>query len=266
MKDKYCKCGKEISKKAKMCVKCNNTRERDYSIVVKKRKETMMKKYNVENAMFSYEFKEKLKETNIKIYGCENVFQNESIKEKLKQNNIEKHGVEYPSQSELIREKMKNSWLEHYGVEHPSQSDEIKEKKIITCLKNWNVKSPGQSIEIMDKIIKSRNQNRRYNLSDYEKYRVKVDNLTRQKRKKLFEDWNGFDYYDNEYIKDNFKLNPKHKNYPSVDHKQSVFYSFTNGIDVKIVADIHNLCITKRTNNSRKNRKNEEEFINSFLL
>jgi len=33
------------------------------------------------------------------------------------------------------------------------------------------------------------------------------------------------------------------KNYPTIDHKLSIFYGFINKIDPYIIADINNLCI-----------------------
>ena len=91
-------------------------------------------------------------------------------------------------------------------------------------------------------------------------YRRKIRYETDLLRQKLFEDWNGYDYYDNEYIKENFTLNKNHNNYPSIDHKMSCFYGFINGLDTTIISDISNLCITKRIINSKKSQLNEDEF------
>jgi hypothetical protein len=41
--------------------------------------------------------------------------------------------------------------------------------------------------------------------------------------------------------------------YPTIDHKNSVFYGFMNNIPPEDISDISNLCITKRFINSSKN-------------
>jgi len=90
-------------------------------------------------------------------------------------------------------------------------------------------------------------------------YRNEVKNLTKKAKKELLENWNGYDFYDNEYIKDNFNLDPTHKNYPTIDHKISVHYGFNNNIPSKEISKLDNLCFTKRTLNSIKNKKCYEE-------
>jgi hypothetical protein len=99
--------------------------------------------------------------------------------------------------------------------------------------------------------------------SDYEKYQIKVRYLTNKVKGILYENWNGFDYYDNEFIKNN-NINYKFydKNYPTIDHKISIYYGFMNNISPEIIGNLENLCITKRGINSKKNNKNEDFFIN----
>lgn len=97
-------------------------------------------------------------------------------------------------------------------------------------------------------------------LSEYEIYHKKVVNLTRINKKKVFENWNGYDYYDGQYIKNNFNLNTSDKNYPTIDHKTSVYYGFLNNISVEYICSEENLCITKRSINSTKRHLNESEY------
>jgi len=88
-------------------------------------------------------------------------------------------------------------------------------------------------------------------------YRRRIDNISDKLKNKLLEKWDGYDFYDNEYIKDNFNLKPTNKNYPTLDHKISVLYGFLNNIPIEKIAEIDNLCITKMFINCRKNSKNE---------
>ena len=63
----------------------------------------------------------------------------------------------------------------------------------------------------------------------YELYENKVDNLTKLNKKLLFENWNGYDYYDNEYILNNFQLNYIDVNYPTI------VINYLNFMDFKII-------------------------------
>lgn len=83
----------------------------------------------------------------------------------------------------------------------------------------------------------------------------KVRNKTNRVKKKLFESWNGLDYYDNENIRQNLELKYYSKKYPTIDHKISIYYGFNNNIDPEIIGDLENLCIAKRCINSSKNIK-----------
>jgi len=125
-----------------------------------------------------------------------------------------------------------------YGYEYALQNDDVIRKRIDTI-----------------------NKNRIYDLTDMLIYRTLVQKLTKLYKKILFDSWNGYDYYDNEYIRDNFELNSNNILYPTIDHKISIFYGFMNDISIDDIAHIDNLCITKRTINSSKNRMCENEYI-----
>ena len=88
-------------------------------------------------------------------------------------------------------------------------------------------------------------------------YRNEVRRLTKKVESILYGNWNGFDYYDNEFIKENFNLNHNDPKFPTIDHKTSVYYGFINKIPPSEIADISNLYITKRSINSTKREFNE---------
>ena len=136
----------------------------------------------------------------------------------------------------------------------------IKNQK--TCLEKF-----GYIHQNMDKNIKAKIINTKiergmisYDYENFESYRRIVDNYTNITRKILFNSWDGNDYYDGEYIKDNLKLNSNDNKYPSVDHKISVLYGFNNNISPEEISNVENLCITTRINNSTKNSLNEISF------
>lgn len=199
----------------------------------------------------------KNKETNLKKYGCENSFQSEEVKDKIKETNLLKYGVEFPTQSKDIREKIKKINLERYGVEYPVRLDSVKNKIRETCIERYK-SSCFLSSEEMKKIrIESGTKIPDGLKTEYESYRDRVRYLTDKIRYDFFENWNGYDFYDGEYIKDNFIYSPSHKMYPTIDHKISIHFGFINKIDPEIISDISNICITKRGINSSKCSKCE---------
>lgn len=79
----------------------------------------------------------------------------------------------------------------------------------------------------------------------------------------MFENWDGKDYYDDEYIKEYLLLPYGNKKYPTIDHKISIYYGFINNISPDEIGKLENLYITKRTINSKKSKN---EYQNRFLF
>jgi hypothetical protein len=82
-------------------------------------------------------------------------------------------------------------------------------------------------------------------------------------KKELFKNWDGYDYYDGEYIKDNlqiFKGNSNHPEYPTIDHIIPIKEGFKQGIELLEITGFGNLVITKRKNNNFKSTLSVEEF------
>ena len=218
-------------------------------IIKNKSKNTCLEKYGVEYISQFDETKIKVKETNFKKYGNECYNSSEISKEK----NISLYGVEFFSQTYEFKNKWKNTMLEKYGKEYYSQTDDFKVKSEKTNLKNCGFTSPMKDRNVVEKALKSRGLE--FETDEYLIYRRKVNNLSKKNRKKLLENWNGLDYYDNEYIKDNFLLNCNCREYPTVDHKISVYEGYKNNLSPEELSIIENLCITKKWINSSKNRK-----------
>lgn len=95
----------------------------------------------------------------------------------------------------------------------------------------------------------------------FRKYKIKVHCLTRRNKKLLLQNWNGLDFYDSEYIKNNFNLNPNDSKYPTIDHKISIFEGYKNEIQPEEISKINNLVITKRYLNRSKSIKNLKVFL-----
>lgn len=242
-----------------------------------KGKKTKLEKYGVDSYfkldimkkankiwMSSEEFKEKSKKTIIKKYGVDSysksiqfkktLFDNkETILNKIKETFMLKYGVDWYSKT--------NEWY----VKYSSKLEELRKKSIKTCVDKYGVENVTQVKEIYDKILNTKITNGfvvgNDDLTDWQQYKKKVLNLTRKVKKQLYENWDGYDYYDNEFIKGNNSYLPTHRFYPTIDHKISTFYGYSNNISPEEISNLNNLCITKRYINSSKNSLIEEIFI-----
>jgi len=195
----------------------------------------------------------KTKITNIEKYGVENPMQNNEVKEKGKQTNLKKYGFECSLQNKKIKDKAKKTNQNLYGNENFTNREKFKE----TCLKKYGVENVFQNENIKNKIsatrVKLGIQMFPELRTPFQKYKLIVRRFTQRVKKTFIENWNGYDYYDNEYIIDNYNLKSNDRNYPTIDHKKSVFFGFMNNIPAEEIGSIYNLCITKRYINSSKN-------------
>jgi len=247
--------------------------------IQEKNKKTCLEKYGVEYITQSKEFKETSKKTKKEKYGNEYYNNHNQIKETKKEiyndenfNNreksnetcLEKYGVENVSQSDIIKNKKKQTSFKNYGIEHPLKTFEVMEKLRSTNIDKLGVPYPTMSKIITDKILATNIKNGRWtkieDREDFYKYYLLVCKYTLKNKKELINNWNGNDYYTNEYILENFNLNSNDKNYPTIDHKNSIKYGFDNDISAEELSKIDNLCITTRSNNSSKGEKIETEF------
>lgn len=274
------------------CKKCANI----------KRKKTMQKIYNVDNPsqivenriersewMKSKEFKLKSKNSLIDKYGVDsfsktNEFkfmaiikhnnksaeEKQQILEKIKQTVIHKYGVEYYVFSDEYKEKTKNTNLQKYGEEIYANTDDFKLKAKTSLLANLGVDNAFKSDKIKAKILSTKillgliHDYTKLDTLKYNLYCRKIDSLTRKNKKKIFENWDGLDHYDNNYIKENLAFHYTHKFYPTIDHKISKFEGFLNKISVDDMVNIDNLCITTRSNNSKKSKMSYIDYLNKI--
>jgi hypothetical protein len=242
-----------------------------------KGRKTMMSKYGVDSYfktdeiremnrkwMSSDEFKQKSKNTLINKYGVDSYSKTDDFKYQLK------------FKMDVTIEKIKNTFKNKYGDEYLSKTEywkEIFKSKVggtiekckETCLKKYGVDNVSKVEFIKDKIKNTKEINGIIipdsEIDNWSKYKRDVRRITNNNKKKLYEDWDGYDYYDNEYIKVFFSKCSTHRFYPTIDHKISVYYGFKNSIDPIIVGSIDNLCITKRFINSSKSSLIESEFL-----
>jgi len=167
---------------------------------------------------------------------------------KKEKTSLENYGVTHASKNKNFQKKMQDYNLEKYGKKSFFQTDIFLNNSGITLKRKETRIKNGFSIDDKYK-------------TEWELYKNKIRNKTNKNKKILIEKWDGYDYYDGEYIKDNFKkYKPRSSKYPSFDHKISLYYGFINNIDADIISDISNLCITKTIINNIKKTRTEDEY------
>jgi len=230
-----------------MCDKCGKT------------KKIMWNKYiiNTKNEEIYYSCSQKCS-----VEKVENIF-------------IEKYGFNSSAKSEIVKEKQKKTNIERYGFVCPLKNKDIKEKRRITMINRYGVEYTTQNKDLLEKIMSKiidtvnkrrntmiKNGNIIVDNSELIEYNKEVRKLTRKNKNKLLELWDGYDYYDGEYIKNNFiKYKNNNKNYPNIDHKISINYGYINKISAEEMSSIDNLCLTKRYINIKKRNLCESDFI-----
>lgn len=211
---------------------------------------------------------QKIKDVCQEKWGVDNPFQVTSIKEKIKETLNEKYGVDHPMLLEETKNKIKETCLEKYGETSFTKTIEYNKKTIETNLEKYGAEYSTKTEEgqLKRKITRIKNGNQIPDefVDEYRKYRLIVNRSLQRNKKVILDGWNGYDYYDGEFIKENFNLNKNDRLYPHFDHKISVAYGFKNGIDSDIIADISNICITKQWINGLKKEMNEFEFRDLF--
>ena len=164
----------------------------------------------------------------------------------------------------LSDEARTNISLSKLGDKNPAKQDWVRNKIRNSVIKLYN-DSPEIKDKISESLFKYFQENPIYTsleeISDYKVYRKKIDSSTRRNKSTLMNNWDGYDYYDNEYIFEYLKLEYNDCNYPTIDHKISILYGFKNGIPPENISCVENLCITKRSLNSQKGFNIDVEFI-----
>lgn len=108
--------------------------------VKEKYKNTLLKKYGVDNPSKSEKIIDKRKKTCLDRYGYDSASKSELVKKKVIYTNINKFGVEFPSKSDVIKNKMCETTFKRYGVDNFSKTSIFKEKIKLKCLEKMAIK------------------------------------------------------------------------------------------------------------------------------
>lgn len=216
----------------------------------------------------SFNNREKASITNVDKYGYKTPMKNKNVIEKGKITKFNNHGNENYNNIEKIKRfweeaeeiyisefinKTKKTKLEKYGIETYSNP----EKMIKTKMDRY-----GFYYTNSEKMLETKEERGLIFVLDdnWELYKKRVKSITRKNKKKLYENWDGSDYYDGENIKGYLSHIHTHRYYPTIDHKISLYFGYKNDISPEELGSLENLCITKRFINSIKGRLIEENF------
>lgn len=194
--------------------------------------------------------------TSIEKYGVDNYSKTDEYKKRVEKTNIEKYGYKTNLLSPEYQSNIKNILKNKYGTENFYEINRINKDKKSGFILKENLNSIRTEIIYSEDLYTNE-----LITKDYLLYRNEVRRITKSNIKKLLLNWDGLDYYDNEYIMENYRFDHNDPNYPTIDHKVSVYYGFKNNILPSEIANITNLCITKRSINSKKRDIIEEDFI-----
>lgn len=130
-----------------------------------KRKKNMLHKYGVEHHSKLKTIIEKKKKTCLEKYGVNTNLLSLDHIEKTKKSNLIKYGVEHHSKSNIVKDNIKNNNLKKYGVEHTFQVDEFKSKSKTTNQKKYGVNHSSLSSTIRKKQEATKKNKKRIEIS-----------------------------------------------------------------------------------------------------
>jgi hypothetical protein len=195
--------------------------------------------------------------TSLDRYGVDNYSKTDEWKKRVSETNIKKYGYKTnllnPDYQDRIKSILKSKYNSYNFFEINRMSSDRKKKYKFKL--NDSVHSLISDLEL----VESRYSDIYYE-SEYLLYRSECRRLTSRNVKFLLENWNGKDYYDGEDISNNFILDHNDPKYPTIDHKISIYHGYVNGLSPLDLSNIDNLCITKRSINSSKRDKIEDNF------
>lgn len=176
---------------------------------------------------------------------------------------------EYDTCHKCSYEKVKKTNLKRYGSESPSGNIDIMNKIMKTNNDRYGGNAPCCNDKVLDKQRKTRIkrglENPKHSISnDFKIYKQRVHTITQRLKKHILENWNGYDFYDGEYIKDNLTLNCHNRLYPTIDHKICISYGYDNNLPIEEITRLDNLVITKKWINCSKNNRDIKLFLETF--
>lgn len=271
---------------------------------IKKKINTWINKYGVDNPFKSDIIKRKIVNTNLEKYGVEHNMQSDAGKQRFRDSCIDKYGVDHPSKVKEFQDKKKKTWIMKYGESHPLKNRKVLEKQKQTNLRKYGVEHTTE-VEEFKKRIKATNIEK-YGVdnpfkADIIKNKIKTTNnrknIDNPNRMKLIQEkikntniekygTNSFsrtpeykekykntslDIYGVEYPTQDNKIKQKTKNtiterYGTVDNPSPENISQTNHFKELIPSIQEKIYNTKKKNNTFKTSNPENEIYKNLII
>lgn len=124
--------------------------------VKKNRKDTLLKKFGVDNLANIPGVTEKRKQTCLERYGKEHFYQTEQWRKDTQCKNLEKYGVPWFFQTDEHKKKAIETNLVRYNTPYPMVSEGIKIRQQQTCLDRYGVKNVSYLPQTVTKILSTK--------------------------------------------------------------------------------------------------------------
>lgn len=128
--------------------KTGNYACRDCSTV--KYKQTLKKRYNVDNVLQIEGVRDKMTQAYLKKYNTTHPMYNDDFKAALKKSLLNKYGVDCSLKIPEVKEKVTKLWIEKYGVDHVGKSPEVHAKIAQSLYKNGSVPISKQQLYLFN--------------------------------------------------------------------------------------------------------------------
>ena len=192
-------CGKEFivdtskQDKAKTCSKecANKLRFRNGNpLKAKELREKWMEDYRqrtgYSHPMHNPDVVKKMRDTSLKRYGETSFTKTKEYIDKCKETNNLKYGVDWHTQNKSVRNKITDTWVKNYGVDNPMKSEVVVDRAAKTYFDKTGYNSPLQNPEVRSKIEKT-------NLERYGTKNAISSEYVKQKRERTLLDRYGVD-------------------------------------------------------------------------
>ena len=146
------------------CVKCAGKKRAESNLLVygvdnttklectkSNMKRTLVERYGVEHQMKLQKTKDKIKETCLKKYGVSSPTKLQLTKDKIKKTNQLRYGFNSYTQTEEYRQRIKKTNLIKYGTENVFQNIKIRQKQKKTILERYGCENVFQNEDIKKK-------------------------------------------------------------------------------------------------------------------
>lgn len=129
--------------------------------IKRRRAQTNIEKYGVENAGGSPEARKKAQQTMVERYGVSHALQNKDILKKSQETLKQNYGVNTPMESDELKGRQVSAFVKKYGKTNPMKVGSIVQKLKDSNIAKYGVDNPSKTASIIEKILESNLKNQK---------------------------------------------------------------------------------------------------------